>query len=210
MGTETGTGADYGQADSGTADAVCGGTRRRDGRLDRWLDEEAYRVSSRADLREAARSAGADWLATLAPWDLYATLTYDRRKWYVDAKPPSSQVSISHLHSFVRRAGQALHRPVLAVSALENTQAGWPHWHGMLASGGLDESQFALLSSLWYEPHGYAKFYRVRQDTSLPIAKYITKYLTKESASVEFAESDGAKWGGLQWTLTRNSRLNAR
>lgn len=83
---------------------------------------------------------------------------------------------------------------------------GWPHWHAMLASGGLDERLFALVSSAWFTHHGFAKFYRVRQDSSFPVAQYITKYLTKGVGAVEFAESDGAVWPATQMILNLRRR----
>lgn len=175
--------------------------RRIDGRSNRWADESAERIASGADLRQAAREASADWLAALAGWDIYATLTYDPKRWYSDTVPPKPHVATRHLNRFVKAAGNIARRPVFAAGALEETRAGWPHWHALMATGGIDERLFSLISSEWFTHHGFAKFYRVRADTAVPIAAYITKYLVKDGYSVEFASSEAGPWAAVQSTF---------
>jgi hypothetical protein len=115
-------------------------------------------------------------------------------------------VSLHHFKKYIRLASQALQSPVLAAGCQEAQSSGWPHWHALVACAEPDAAQFAHLSSLWFQPHGYAKLYRVRENAALPIAGYITKYLLKADHAVEFAQAPGESWAGIQWTLKRNNR----
>lgn len=179
-----------------------------DRRGDRWADERDERTAARRRMDQETREAQAGWLATLAPWDIYATLTYDPRRWWDPHKAPSQSATVHHFHTFIRQADEALRRPILAVGASEHTTLGWPHWHAMIATGGLDERSFAELSSVWFDAHGYAKFYRVRDGAALPIAAYVSKYLNKRSTDVEIVQSRPGEWGSLQWAMGKRPILS--
>lgn len=99
---------------------------------------------------------------------------------------------------WVDSLGQALGRPVDAVAALEYTSLGWPHWHGLVASGGIDNTEFKRASRLWYDRHGYSLLKRVTPGNARGISGYICKYLTKSNSDVQFLSAGGARWGVYQ------------
>lgn len=132
----------------------------------------------------ALRSTFATWLATLAPWSLYLTLTYDPKRPEVHHVPPSKWAVARHVRQFHLRASAILARPTFAAVATEDTRAGWPHAHGLLAAGVVDSREFAALSQAWYSARGFARFDRIQAGTQNVVAEYVAKYLTKESSEV--------------------------
>lgn len=151
----------------------------------------------RGFLNEVQRAA-VDWIAGLQEWDLYVTLTYDPLKWQPQAgvsgaaaAPPSLAASSRHLTSWLQESEETIGRLLFACCIQEHTRAGWPHWHGLLAGGGLSQREFAELSRLWYEARGYAKFDRVSRQDHAAVTAYIAKYLVKESAELRL-------WGSVE------------
>ena len=157
-------------------------------------------------LPTAARSAFASWLPTLAPWELYLTLTYDPKREGVNYARPSAWASVRHLRRFYREATEATGRPTFLAAGLENTRAGWPHWHGLLACGSLSTREFALLSRRWYEARGFACFERIQPGTTAQVAAYCSKYLTKAGSEVELLGPWHNRTAVLQATLPRRIR----
>lgn len=166
-------------------------TRNLDGRASRYLRVREQDGAALAELRRGAREEAIPWLAGLADWDIYATLTYDRRKWdrygneeTADVVAPSMWATSRHFAHWVDQAEEMFGRAVLAVGALEYTKAEWPHFHTLVALGGLTETEFVGLSKLWYDKRGYALFKRVNRGDSVGVASYLTKYFTKTDAEV--------------------------
>jgi hypothetical protein len=157
-------------------------------------------------LASTARSAYADWLTTLAPWELYLTLTYDPKRPEVNYARPSSWASRRHLARFYLQATEATGRPTFLAASLEDTRAGWPHWHGLLACGALSAREFALLSERWYSARGYAWFQRIQPGTVAQVAAYCAKYLTKAGSEVELLGQWHNRTAVLQATLPRRIR----
>jgi hypothetical protein len=151
----------------------------------------------------AARSAYADWLPSLAPWELYLTLTYDPKRPEVNYARPSPWASRRHLARFYLQASEVTGRPTFLAASLENTRAGWPHWHGLLACGALSAREFALLSQRWYSARGYARFERVQPGTVAQVAAYCAKYLTKSGSEIELLGPWHNRTAVLQSVLSR-------
>jgi len=138
-----------------------------------------------------SRQALGPWIAQLRNWDLYATFTYDpqRLTWWSqpelgEVAPPSPEASRRHMLVYLELLSDELGREIGAFCALETTRRGWPHWHGLLAAGGLDKEEFASASSLWFDRRGYCKFERVDNQDTKKVAAYCGKYLTKEDGDV--------------------------
>lgn len=183
----------------GVASAVPVSRRSRpDGRATRYLSEAEASELSLGDLRRRAHQAGAEWLSRLRPWDLYATLTYDPKRWIGGDSPPSYWASSSHLARWVRDAEGLLAVPLTVVAGYELTFLEWPHWHALLATGGVDPVQFAGLSALWYDAHGYARFARVAANGALPVARYVSKYLLKDGLEASILGSGSRADGAVQ------------
>jgi len=138
-----------------------------------------------------AKAALAPWVAQLRFWDLYATFTYDPAKfeWNHQAtvdfvRPPSNDASRRHMSTYLGHLQDELGREIGAFCALETTKRGWPHWHGLIACGGLDSDEFTSASRLWFENRGYAKFTRVDAQDPTAVATYVSKYIVKEKCEV--------------------------
>lgn len=164
-------------------------------------DPDLSSLPSSIQLTRAATSAFASWVPTLAPWELYLTLTYDPKREGVDYVRPSSFACLRHLRKFHLQASEATRRPTYLCGALENTRAGWPHWHGLLSTGDLSTREFQLLSAAWFSAHGYAHFQRVQPGTAPVVAAYCAKYLTKQGSEVELLGPWQTRTAVLQATL---------
>jgi hypothetical protein len=166
---------------------------------------------STMSLASSAASSFAAWLPTLAPWELYLTLTYDPKRPEVHNVRPSRWAAIRHIRRFHVQAAAITRRPTYLCGALEATRLGWPHWHGLLAAGGLSACEFALLSKSWYTAHGFAAFERIQSGTGSVVAAYCAKYLAKESSEVELLGPWQTRKAVLQGTLAnRLSRPTKR
>lgn len=178
--------------------------RKLDGRGAHQLAWVEQRVADEVELVTRSRDAFGEWLSTLADWDLFATFTYDQRRGqdagivprdYVG--PISDFTSRGHVERYVRQAEKLLQRQLQVICALEHHASGWPHWHGLIAAGGLRAQDFGILVKLWYEAHGYIRLEAPRDkqpfpyevdpkrgadcDTSpLAVAAYCAKYLVKD------------------------------
>jgi len=86
--------------------------------------------------------------------------------------------------TYLRDLQDELGREIGAFCALETTKRGWPHWHGLVACGGLDSAEFASASRLWFENRGYAKFTRVDAQDPTAVATYVSKYIFKDDCDV--------------------------
>jgi len=143
-------------------------------------------IGTEREMRERARGAAGVWIANLAKWDLYTTLTYDPKR-VAGSRPeqpdasraPSDFATMRHVQAWLLGAEHLLGRVVSAAYGLEKHSSGFPHWHGLLAAGGVSSEEFAALSKSWYEPHGFARFDRVQRDDTQAIASYVAKYLSK-------------------------------
>jgi hypothetical protein len=138
-----------------------------------------------------SKAALGPWVAQLRNWDLYATFTYDPQRftWWSqpdlgDVPPPSSDASRRHMLAYLECLSDELGREIGAFCALETTKRGWPHWHGLIAAGGLDKSEFRSALHLWFDRRGYAKFSRVDRGDHAAVAAYCSKYLCKEDGDV--------------------------
>lgn len=141
------------------------------------------RLSSQTE--SPLQNAYAEWLATLAPWGLYLTLTYDRKRWYSEDVPPSHWSAARHVRSYHHEATELLRRPVYLAATHERTRAGWPHWHGLLAAGEVSRVEFAALSQAWFSAHGFAHFARIQTGTQGVVSQYVSKYMVKEDCAAE-------------------------
>lgn len=165
--------------------------RKLDGRSLWGLSNFELCFTDRQLLRHAAADALAPWLAGLQPWNLYVTLTYDpgrngtpKQFEYYLKRPPSPDATRRHVRTWLNQAEDELNRTVCAVMVAEKQMNGWPHWHGLLATGGLSTAEFATVSTIWFSDHGYAKFQRVETPDREPILAYCGKYLTKTEAEI--------------------------
>ncbi len=162
-----------------------------DGRTLWRLAERELRERDQVAVIARAREALGPWVAQLRHWDVYATFTYDPGKvnWAPaydsdHIPPPSPSASTRHLRSYLEDLTDTLGREIGAFCALETTKRGWPHWHGLLAAGGLNEDEFRAAWSLWFNGRGFIKMTRVDHDDQLRIAQYCSKYLCKETGDV--------------------------
>lgn len=121
------------------------------------------------------------WLADLAPWSHFITLTH---------RLPDGRVAL-HDRVGVQRHRRLvklwLHTEVLprdpgAVwwSETELTKIGTPHEHGVLA---LADPRAPVLSmrQAWWEMAGYARVEEI-EESSLAVARYVIKYSVKATA----------------------------
>lgn len=153
------------------------------------LQEVPTNLLGMTSLPLRAQQALSTWLPSLAPWELYLTLTYDPKRYPNDCAPPSSWAARRHLKRFYVQASEATGCPTFLAAGLENTRAGWPHWHGLLACGNLAPREFALLSRFWYEARGFALFARIQPGTVDAVAAYVSKYLVKAGSEIELLGS---------------------
>jgi hypothetical protein len=157
----------------------------------RYLLQSEERIADTALAISQARSALGPWVAQLRRWDLYATFTYDpaRVQWNHGASletivPPSPDASRRHMSTYLRDLTEELGREVGAFCALETTRRGWPHWHGLIACGGITKADFKSAMHLWFDKRGFARFDRVDLQDTEKIAAYCGKYLTKQDGDV--------------------------
>jgi hypothetical protein len=162
-----------------------------DGRSLWRLAEKEQHLRDQVAVIGRAREALGPWVAQLRHWDVYATFTYDPAKvtWAPvysapDIPPPSPSASTRHLRSYLEDLTDTLGRELGAFCALETTKRGWPHWHGLIAAGGLSEDDFKAAWSLWFNQRGYVKMTRVDHGDQLRISQYCSKYLCKETGDV--------------------------
>lgn len=174
---------------------------RPDLRTVRYLLHAEERQSDTALAISQARAALGPWVAQLRHWDLYATFTYDpaRVQWsHGDTLdkivPPSADASRRHMSTYLRQLTEELGRDIGAFCALETTRRGWPHWHGLIAAGGMTKSEFKSAMHLWFDARGFARFDRVDNQDTGSVAAYCGKYLCKE-------DGDVLLWGKLAGPL---------
>lgn len=142
-------------------------------------------IESRKELERNARAAAGSWIANLSKWDLYMTLTYDPRRARF-SQAPSMWASRRHMAGWLAKVDKSFGRNVCSVSSLEYQQNGWPHWHGLIAAGGVSQAEFKMSSELWYNAYGYAKFVRIGYSDRAGVSDYVAKYITKDSGDVLF------------------------
>ena len=135
-----------------------------DGRAVRWLREEEEREANRRALQRGARQAAGVFIAGLRPWDLFGTLTYDRRRCQQErilgalvVCKISTFTALRHGRLFLGRASKALQRPLPAVLAVEAHMDGSAHLHGLFDVSGLGPGDIKVLWSIWYKEHGYIR-----------------------------------------------------
>lgn len=168
-----------------------GNGREYDLRTVRYLLQSEERLGDTALAISQARAALGPWVAQLRNWDVYATFTYDPAKvqWQKGATvdtttPPGRDASRRHICTYLRDLTEELGRDIGAFCALETTRAGWPHWHGLIAAGGLSQSDFKSAMHIWFDTRGFARLDRVDLADTPKVAAYCGKYLCKEDGDV--------------------------
>jgi hypothetical protein len=121
-----------------------------------------------------------EWIAQLADWEVFVTLTYDPKKhpWC-----PSDRETWKHWRWWIHgQIGPSL--PGLrAVGAIEHHASGWPHVHSLVgwptrANPSLPLARYPkVFYEPWFEEHGYARVDTVT--STVGAAAYVSKYLTK-------------------------------
>lgn len=158
-----------------------------DGRDDSWLSWSAEQEASRRSLVSSARDATGAFVASLRPWQLFATLTYDPEK--VARGQHLSADRAAHVSPwkaqrdarlFLRNSSLKLGRPVVGVVGIEPHKSGSMHMHGVLDLGalGVQRGDIKALHSQWFARNG---FIRLEVPRSLEdVAGYCGKYLCKQ------------------------------
>jgi len=127
-----------------------------------------------------------DWLADMAKWDLYGTLTYDPKRCRLipgrrdgERSMPGMDVVKAHAFRWLRQGPVAVGRPVTAaVVGIERHKSGWPHMHTLVKfPAGVQKGDLAGMGQAWYREHGFAKLElpRSRDDVAIYVAKYVSK-----------------------------------
>jgi len=134
----------------------------------------------------AAHEAWQGWLA-LRPWDLFLTLTSERR-----TAPEALQKRFLYVVRNVTAElyGRRVMRkgsPIEWVNGIERHKSGWPHSHGLLRFPGVDVSNRVEFSLKYWQEYisgtgGWAwlSIPRSQGDT----VRYVTKYVTKDGELV--------------------------
>jgi hypothetical protein len=156
------------------------------------------------------------YVANLAAWRLFPTLTYDTRR-LLRAKttlpPQTGAVGRPRpralregaprlvgfgalrrdLDGYVRDLQSRLRQPLLAVFAVERHKSGALHVHGLIAPVRGREWFSGLLddaivaTQAWYAKHGYARVVNIAGDKDeAAIAAYCAKYATKDEGLLIF------------------------
>jgi len=144
------------------------------------IDDVLLRAES--DTRRAAQQAMGPWIASLAAWDWYVTLTYDPKRSPSLDKPPTDPTCTRQAAKWLTDIHDRASTFLVAVMALEHHQSGWPHWHGLVKTGHIPHAGAKALYKEWYSLHGYARIEPVGRPDVIPIADYVAKYLCKEGA----------------------------
>lgn len=166
-----------------------------------------------------ARDGMAEWVVGLADWDLYATLTYDPKRPRLvsgdevsNVVAPSPSATKRHVSKWVAEASCIVGEAVGVAGGLEYHKNGWPHWHALVACGGVTTAEFTAMSAAWFKLYGFARFDRVDRGDVGAIARYVSKYLTKGSGDLVLLDSQ-ADWFGQAAELlpgvSRYGRLKA-
>jgi len=128
-----------------------------------------------------------EWLADMADWTLFGTLTYDPErcrlvpgKRYGERSMPGLDVVRAHAFRWLRSGPVAVGRPVeAAVVGVERHKSGWPHMHALLKlPGGVHKGDLVGMGQSWYREHGYARLELPRQKDD--VAAYVAKYVAKD------------------------------
>jgi hypothetical protein len=134
-------------------------------------------------LEGRARDAWSEWLAQ-RPWDLFLTLTSDKRT-HPEALHKRFRY-VCHTISdalYTRTATRKGRSPLEWVNGIERHKSGWPHSHALLRLPDVDmadANQFSLEHwQRWISETGGWAWLSVprRQDD---VTAYVTKYVTKE------------------------------
>ncbi len=133
---------------------------RRDQSVSDW---DQIRALEQIRERQAC-SAMAGWLGQLARWDACAMLTYDHEglfaRWSSRTLPwvaRNSELAEEHVRLWLMRCERLLGCSLQAVFTQEYHRSGDPHWHGLLATGGISTDDRALMAQEWLAAHGYAE-----------------------------------------------------
>lgn len=144
-----------------------------------------------------------EWVASLAPWTHFATLTYAPPVGHVVTTQTWTRVGMQHAR---RQLRDWFHRDVrIAVPTAvcwfetELHQSGQPHHHGLLALG--DERPRPGLERRW--AHGHAQV-EVIDYSSFSVARYV------EKAAIRPEARPPVIWGLPLRSLSRPIPLSAR
>ena len=133
--------------------------------------------------RDRAQAALGPWIAQLASWDYYVTLTYDPDRPGRAHGPPSIDTSRHHVESWLDELLASSRTFVLGALALEYHKNGWPHWHGLVATGRAGHGLERALYHPWYRLYGYARVEAIRPNHAKTISAYCAKYLVKDGGT---------------------------
>lgn len=149
-----------------------------------WSWTKQWDVAAAMVQQREAQDGYREWLPRLASWDFYATLTYDPSRSKDPGAPPSHEAAKRHLAGYLTDLSELRSAAVLGAFALEHTKNGQPHWHGLLALGGVLALRERDLYRPWFDRRGYAKVSAIRPGTEAQVAAYVAKYLVKESGEL--------------------------
>jgi len=186
--------------------------RAADLRAQRYLREEEEAKREMVSVAAQAVAALPDWLTSLAKWDFYATMTYDPTRPTIahrgadrNAQPPSQDACRRHVDAYVKQVQNILGCEVAAVVAVENTKAGWPHFHALIACGGQTATQLRALWQPWYERRGFIKLSRLQVGDTARVAAYCAKYLAKDGGDLFLLGALGELGFMAQYALPTSS-----
>lgn len=154
---------------------------------------EAVRLKSgRVVWRDGMRDVWGEFIASLRPWTLFGTLTYDRDRyaqWVASSRKRSGyrdgisdvvplDTAERHFLSYVDGLGQLLGHGVEYVDALEFHKDGWPHHHVLLDTGEVHQGDIAAVGQRWFKRFGWNDLSEPR--SQLDVCSYAAKYLSKD------------------------------
>ena len=145
--------------------------------------------AARGVLRKAALNETGEWIAGLASWNWFWTLTHDAvRLDGADSSRPHALVGQQRHRSLVRRwvfgTVRVLDPSAQWWSETERHQTGQCHEHGLMAAS--DTAPWLKMRQAWYELAGYAVVRPIERlhetDGKVLVARYVAKYSEKAAA----------------------------
>lgn len=143
-------------------------------------------------MRPEVLDAYGHFIAELAPWTWFVTLTFDPR----ELAAISSTYTRVGLQRARKRLVRWIHDDVAracpdakAYFETELHVSGQPHHHGILALG--PNAPHLTLRTAWYSTNGWARFDAIREGRGA-VARYVAKYSTKASTGAPFTMGLGA------------------
>jgi hypothetical protein len=165
-----------------------------DGRQDRYLRESEEDVSTKRLMSRGAVDALGPFIATLRPWDVFFTGTYDPRRRHghverilgVDVAPRVSRwKALRDGARLVEWASALIGAPTGAVIAVEPHLDRSYHLHGLLDLQGASRAHLEALKWQWEWTYGFCHFDRPRGMAE--VCRYSAKYLVGPECDVWFS-----------------------